>query len=411
LLSPHPSIPPQNCQPVACSMAEVDEGEIVQVYEEKDPLIDLYFQKEEEMKAAEAELKKLKQEGDKTKIAEQLIVVADILMTMPGTPKDQKRNMADAASNGDEAAQLYAQLGNKAKQAELLLYVTQIHMTEEEFGMAIKSATEAVSIYKQLGDNVKTADALCAVASGYTSKMIYSDAIDKMEEAKALYKEAGDNPQYAGAMIGTAQLRLHNQEPLIALEDANEALKLSKSIPDEQGQASALKLVAEATFAQLQKEAAAEGDSEDVSTAQDPGYKECIKTCKEAMRLFIKLKDEQGRAACLALQASIHIALRQGGAAVEAAAKSKRIWEELENTPGYLNALMIHAQANLQAGDSAMAMRSANEALEICYVQGDQNSMRQVQDFIGFVKELIYESKKNKGTGRALGLSVMVFKM
>jgi len=165
-------------------------------------------------------------------------------------------SMRKAIAKGKEALALYKQLGDRDKQAELLIGLGSACLTIGEKASAAEYLRQSLDLVRSLGRRSDEAGVLVLLGSAYESSREFKPAQDTYQQALALCRRLKNSQCEVSALMGLGRVSFASGEKQQALDYMGEALPLWQALGDRRNQAATLYLLAIINDLLNQKQAA-----------------------------------------------------------------------------------------------------------------------------------------------------------
>ena len=149
-----------------------------------------------------------------------------------------------AAAKGEEALALYRQLGDRAKEAELLVGLGNAYLVLGDKARAAESLRQGLEVVRGLGRRSDEAVVLNMLAGAYETSQQATQSQDTYQQALALCRELNDPRCQGSALMGLGRVAFATREQEKALGYFDQALPLWRTLGDRFNQASAANMVA-----------------------------------------------------------------------------------------------------------------------------------------------------------------------
>lgn len=319
-----------------------------------DVTMDIYMKmgsKDDAVFTAQQEIERLKQVGDPKEEAAITMKIAQLHLKT-GKP-DQ------AAGPASEAASLYKSCADKLGELEATVLLGQIKLATRDRKDAQQYAEVAIKMGQEIGapatDSIVAGLKIFTEVSAMTKT--FQAGFDAAIATMNWFKGSGNGKGEGGCMLAISELQLQ-------INDSNGAFNTLKGAIPPLIAAGAKKELANALIKLSQ------------ANTQRNETNEALKNANEALAIFQKLFDNEGRALAAQVVACAHFGRGNKGNALEAqraAQEAVLIYERQGDKTAEANALNVLANAQLMNQSFAEAERTARKAEAIFRDMGDQD--------------------------------------
>ena len=224
--------------------------------------------------------------------------------------------------------------------------------TPQSIRQAIAKSQFALELYKQLGDRGKQADLLAGMGSAYLAIGEKDQAVQCLREALELTRNLGNLDGQAVVLLTLGSAYESSKQLAPAEETYKQALQLCRSLSNKQGEASGLMALGRVSFAGDDKEKALDWFS-------------------QALPLWQTLGDRKNQASALYLLGVLNGLLGREQAAIPDYLQALPLYHDLADRFWEARSLSNLATAYVAVGDEAKAQTYYDQAIPALHAVGD----------------------------------------
>jgi len=254
-----------------------------------------------------------------------------------------------------KALALFADVGNKFKQAYTLIRIGLISKNLGETTAALESYSQALDLVRSSADKQGEAIALHNIGTVFLETGDYPEALKFFNDALPLRRQVGDEEGESSTLNNTGMVYLNLGNRQKALEFLNDALKISQRLKDPDSESTTLNNIG-MVYSAL-------GDK-----------REALKFYNNALLIIRKISNKYKEAAILTNMGSAYRALGEKTKALDFYIDALKIYTQFRNKRAEITVLLNATDVFLELGRYDEALEYYNFVLEHFHQIGDMKA-------------------------------------
>jgi len=259
----------------------------------------------------------------------------------------------EARKQAEEALKRFQDSKDRDGALEAMLQVVAADLAQAQPLEAARMAKDKLAAFQLSGDKRGEAAMLLALSLAELAAREPGRALDSARKSAALCQRLGDvRREFQVHQQALVSIYLMIGEKKEALNAANQALALSKRVPDES-------VKADAYYAVLQARLANES-------------RDTLAAAKEALALYEGIGDKKGEASTLNAIAQVHLSKKDAASAEQPSKEALELFRTLGHTKGTIEALSLLVKAQIQTGQLQQALQTVEEQMKMFIANQDK---------------------------------------